>query len=182
MIERADGGDETALAAILAPRVATRCRAVGTWPERAVRSDASCRTAAEAAALVDVPVERIGKSLLFVAERGTAGDRPFIVVAHGGARVPLAPLEALMRAPVRAARAKEVRAITGYEVGAVPPFGHARLLPVLIDETLLAERLFWVSAGDTRTMMEVTPRSLLLLTSGRPIALHGKTDGEALEG
>ncbi|RMF15578.1 MAG: hypothetical protein D6757_04275 [Alphaproteobacteria bacterium] len=174
MIERADGGDEAALAAILAPAVATRCRAVRVWPQRAVRAESSCRSAAEAAALVGVPVERIGKSLVFLAEREERAERAFVVVAHGGARVPLEPLETLMKASVRPARAKEVRKITGYEVGAVPPFGHARLLPVYIDRVLLAHRLFWVSAGDARTMMEMTPRSLQLLTAGRPIVLHEK--------
>ncbi len=156
----------------LAGDVVARLRACGSAPSRVVSGVESCRTAAEAAALVGVAVERIGKSLLFIAEREEAGLHPFVVIAHGGRRVPVAPLESVMKAPVRAARAREVREITGYEIGGVPPFGHARTLPTFIDRHLLDLGHIWVSGGTVRSMMEIEARELLRLTGGRPLILH----------
>lgn len=99
------------------------------------------RTADRAAAAIGVTVGQIVKSLLFLAD-GVA----VMALVSGANRLDIGRLAAAARATkVSRADANAVRDATGYAVGGVPPFGHARQLPVYIDPDLLKYDTVWAA-------------------------------------
>jgi prolyl-tRNA editing enzyme YbaK/EbsC (Cys-tRNA(Pro) deacylase) len=112
----------------------------------------STRTAAEAAAAVGAEVGQIVKSLVFVGP-----DGPVVCLCAGDRRVDVEKLGE----GVRAARADEVREATGFAIGGVPPLGHDRPLPTVVDESLRRFPLVWCAAGTPRTVFSVQTERLL---------------------
>jgi len=113
----------------------------------------STRTAAEAAAAVDVEVGQIVKSLVF-----TRGDHDLILVlCAGDRRVDAAGLGT----DVRSARAHEVRAATGFAIGGVPPLGHDRPLRTIVDASLRRFEVVWCAAGTPHAVFPVAPEALI---------------------
>src|SRR5579871_5322157 len=118
-----------------AGRFAERLRRLGLEIEVTTLTD-SARTAALAAAALDVEVGQIVKSLVF--ERGA---EPVLVLCAGDRRV---DADRLGLKPANAAR---VRAVTGFSIGGVPPLGHDRQLETIIDESLRRFETVWAAAG-----------------------------------
>lgn len=114
----------------------------------------STRTAADAAAAVGVEVGQIVKSLVFVADGGDA----FLVLCAGDRRVDTGTLGE----GVRAAKADEVRAATGFAIGGVPPLGHDRQLRTVVDESLHRFEMVWCAAGTPHAVFPVETRALLV--------------------
>jgi Cys-tRNA(Pro) deacylase len=128
----------------------------------------STRTAEEAAAAVGCALGQIVKSLVF------AVDGDLAVALVGGAdRVDPARLAAVLGGrAARRADAEAVREATGYAIGGVPPFGHARPLPIVMDEGLLDHQTVWAAAGSPHAVFAVGPHRLSELAEARvaPIA------------
>jgi prolyl-tRNA editing enzyme YbaK/EbsC (Cys-tRNA(Pro) deacylase) len=122
----------------------------------------STRTASEAAAACGVAVGQIVKSLVFL-----AGDDPVLVLASGANQVDERRVQALTGKPIRRADADTVRAATGFAIGGVPPVGHARALPVLIDRDLLGYAELIAAAGTPRAVFRLTPDELCRMTGGQ---------------
>jgi prolyl-tRNA editing enzyme YbaK/EbsC (Cys-tRNA(Pro) deacylase) len=114
------------------------------------------RTAADAARAVGCDVSQIVKSLVF-----DGGSSPVLLLVSGANRVDVdvaavaAGVERLERADAELARAA-----TGYSIGATPPVGLARDLPVLMDEDLLAHDVVWAAAGRPDSVFAVEPHAL----------------------
>lgn len=53
---------------------------------------------------------------------------------------------------VRMASAKGVRELTGFEIGAVPPFGHLQPIPTLVDSEVFPQALV-LGRGKVRKVM-----------------------------
>jgi prolyl-tRNA editing enzyme YbaK/EbsC (Cys-tRNA(Pro) deacylase) len=124
--------------------------------------DGSTRTAAEAAAALDVDVANIAKTLVFVAD-----GRPLVVVAGGASRVDTARLaDAAGGAAVDKADADTVREATGYPIGGVSPVGLPDGLPVLVDEALRPLTPIWAAAGHPRAVYRTTFDELLTVSGG----------------
>lgn len=114
---------------------------------------------------IDVPVGAIVKSLLFLID-----GQPVIVLAAGDRNVEQRLLGAAYqvgRKKVKLADAATVLEVTGYEVGGVPPIGHARSLPVVIDESLSRFRTVWAAAGAHHAVFPIEYPRLIEVTSGR---------------
>jgi prolyl-tRNA editing enzyme YbaK/EbsC (Cys-tRNA(Pro) deacylase) len=131
--------------------------------DRVVQMAATTRSAAEAAAAIGCGISQIAKSLVF---RTRQGGQPVLVVACGSNRVDEARLAALLGEPVQRPDATFVRDATGYAIGGVPPFAHARPLRTLIDRDLLALDPIWAAAGTPFAVFRVSPDELLTLTGG----------------
>lgn len=116
----------------------------------------STRTAAEAAAAVDAEVGQIVKSLVFTRD----GEDPFLVLCAGDRRVDTGRFGG-----ARAARADEVRAATGFAIGGVPPLGHDRPLPTVVDESLLRFDTVWCAAGTPHAVFSVPTEALIAAIS-----------------
>lgn len=122
----------------------------------------STRTAREAAEAVGAEVGQIVKSLVFVGERGA-----YLFLVSGKNRLDPAKAEALVGEPLRRATPEEVRSLTGFAIGGVPPVGHNALLPTFLDQDLLAHPQVWAAAGTPRALFALTPEELLALTHAR---------------
>jgi len=117
----------------------------------------STRTAADAAAAVGCEVGQIVKSLVF--RRGEeivmclcAGDRQVDTKALGLER----------------ADAETVREATGFAIGGVPPLGHDRNLPTLVDSSLRRFETVWCAGGTPNAVFEVSTGRLLDAVAGSP--------------
>jgi prolyl-tRNA editing enzyme YbaK/EbsC (Cys-tRNA(Pro) deacylase) len=117
--------------------------------------DTPTRTVAEAARALDCDEAEVAKSIVFLCD-----GEPVVCVASGEHRIDTDKLAEIHDcAEVRQASADEVRAATGFPVGAVPPLGHD--LPLIVDETLLRRPRIWAAAGATNTMLCLDPRELV---------------------
>jgi prolyl-tRNA editing enzyme YbaK/EbsC (Cys-tRNA(Pro) deacylase) len=110
----------------------------------------STRTAKDAAAAVGCEVAQIVKSLVFMRD-----DAPVLVLCAGDRRV---DAEAL---GLRAATADEARAATGFAIGGIPPLGHERDLPTVVDESLLRFDTVWCAAGTPNAVFSVATAALV---------------------
>jgi Cys-tRNA(Pro) deacylase len=131
------------------------------------RFAATTRTAEDAAREIGTDVRRIVKSLVFIADA-----QPLVVLCCGDKRVSVKRLEDLRRArSVRRATADEAKAHTGYPIGGVPPFAHAKALDVIADQTLKRFETVWAAAGLPDAVFEIAVDDLMRLSSGRPAAI-----------
>jgi len=125
-----------------------------------LRLPESTRTAPEAANAVGCEVGAIAKSLLFLAD-----GEPLLVVCGGDRRVDTARVAELVGAQaVKMAPAEEVRRVTGYAIGGVPPLGHATAVRTLMDVSLLRWPIIYAAAGAHDALFPVDPQRLLEVT------------------
>jgi prolyl-tRNA editing enzyme YbaK/EbsC (Cys-tRNA(Pro) deacylase) len=118
---------------------------------------ASTRTAEEAAAACGVSVGQIVKSLVFAgAETGAC----YLFLVSGTNRVNEAKAAKLVGEPIMRPDAGKVRAVTGYAIGGIPPFGHDQPLATFFDDDLLAYEVVWAAAGTPRAVFAVDPARL----------------------
>jgi Cys-tRNA(Pro) deacylase len=123
------------------------------------------RTAEDAAAAIGCDVAQIVKSLVFVVD-----DEPVVALIGGADRLDERKLARASGGEiVRRANADEVRLATGYAVGGVPPFGHARALRCFVDDALLAHEVVWAAAG-TPTHVFASPPGVLVSAAGAEMA------------
>ena len=137
-----------------------------------VRLPDSTRTAPEAARAVGCDVGAIAKSLLFLAD-----GEPVLVICAGDRRVNTGRLAEVVGAgQVVMAPASEVRRVTGYAIGGVPPVGHAVQVRTLFDSSLLRWPVIYGAAGAHDALFSVDPRRLLEV-SGAEVADVGEVIG-----
>jgi prolyl-tRNA editing enzyme YbaK/EbsC (Cys-tRNA(Pro) deacylase) len=120
------------------------------------------RTAVDAARAVGCDVAQIVKSLVFM-----AGDEPVLALMSGTNRADTAKLAAAIGAAgLRRADASEVRAATGFAIGGVPPFGHARSIRIVVDRDLMAFAVVWAAAGLPDAAFPIEPAALVTVSGG----------------
>jgi Cys-tRNA(Pro) deacylase len=140
-------------------------RVVGAAAQRGLELDVitfdeSTHTAADAARALGADVAQIVKSLVFVSE-GPTGVRPCLVLASGANRVDVERLASeLSEARVRRATADEVRELTGFVIGGVPPFGHRTPLRTVMDPDLQRYATVWAAAGTANAVFAIAPDTL----------------------
>lgn len=119
-------------------------------------------TVPDAARVLGVEADQIIKSLVFIIK-----DKPLLVINNGLARVDRGKIAAHLavgKKQVKFATAEQALAITGYVVGSMPPFGHHRKLPTLIDPAVLAWEVIFGGGGDIDAMMRLTTKELIRVT------------------
>ncbi len=138
-----------------AAKVQERLAARGLEIEVQVLPD-STRTAAEAALACDCEIGQIVKSLVFV-----IGESPTMVLCAGDRRV--------TAVDGRPATADEARQATGFAIGGIPPLGHDRELPTIVDESLRRYERVWCAAGTPHAVFETDLEALLAAIPGAAI-------------
>jgi prolyl-tRNA editing enzyme YbaK/EbsC (Cys-tRNA(Pro) deacylase) len=153
------------------PRVAAVARqladAGGTGEVRILPTEV--RTAADAAAALDVPVGAIVNSLLFDVD-----GSPLLVLASGGHRVDEAQVAGLLGAArVDRATPSFVKQSTGQVIGGVAPIGHPEPIDTLVDVELAHYDRVWASAGHPSAVFSTSYEELLRLTAGTAAEVGG---------
>ena len=159
--QRADQDQAPARRAGATERVRASLAANGLGGAAIREFDASTATSADAAAAIGTSVERIVKSLVFM-----AGEAPVLVLASGSNRVDTRKLAALAGQPVRRANADQVREATGFAIGGVPPLGHAQALRTFVDRDLLQYDEVWAAAGTPNSVFAIAPEHLVRVAGG----------------
>jgi prolyl-tRNA editing enzyme YbaK/EbsC (Cys-tRNA(Pro) deacylase) len=112
--------------------------------------DTSARTAAEAAESIGCTVGQIVKSLVFLRE-----GEPVIVLCAGDRRVHAEGLG------LERASASQARDATGFAIGGIPPLGHDRSLPTILDTSLRRFDTVWCAAGTPHAVFDVPTEALI---------------------
>ena len=118
---------------------------------------ASTRTAEEAARACSCTVAQIVKSLVF---RGVETGKPYLLLVSGSNRVDEKAAAAALGEALIRPDADYVRAVTGFSIGGVPPFGHSTVLATYVDRDLLAFDEVWAAAGTPHCVMRLSPADL----------------------
>ena len=117
---------------------------------------ADTSTAVSAAEALGTDVAAIVKSLLFMCD-----STPVLALVSGTRTVSAQKLASVVGAEsVRLARPREVRALTGYTIGGVPPVAHRHPIRVVMDHHLTEFPLVYAAAGSSSAIFEVGPDDL----------------------
>ena len=139
-------------------------RELGIMGEVRALSD-SARTAAEAAAALDVTPGQIASSIVFKLPDGS----PLLVVTSGAHRVDtnlvakFLNVEKLLRAD-----ADYIKEVSGISIGGVSPFGWLTSPTILIDDALAQYEVVWAAAGHAHAVFPTNYAELVKFTNGRP--------------
>ena len=115
----------------------------------------------ESAELQGIPVEALIRSL--VVRRGD--DDYVFVLVPGGRRFDWAKLRGHLGVRrLSLPDADEARRVTGYERGAITPFGAHRAWPVIVDATALAVPTVAIGGGARGTNLHLRPADLVRVT------------------
>ncbi len=104
---------------------------------------------------------KIIKSMLFIDNKG----QPVLAIVPGDRRVSEKKLAQICQVQsIRRATPAEVKEITGFVVGAVPPVGHKQRLAVFIDKRSMKFPTVIGGGGTTNTLLEINPNDVQRLT------------------
>jgi len=117
----------------------------------------------QAAELLNCPLGAVVKSLVFETKDQTGF---VLVLASGQNRVDIKKVSNIIGSKVFSAKPESVLTLTGFPVGAVPPFGIEGDPRVIIDADLLLHRDVWAAAGSANYLMGFKSRCLPHLTQG----------------
>jgi Cys-tRNA(Pro)/Cys-tRNA(Cys) deacylase len=134
-------------------------------PFRVVRTEIA-RSAEESAALQGVPLGSLLRSILV---RRAADDYLFVLVP-GGRRFDWPKLRAhLGTNRLTLPDAEEARTITGYERGAITPFGAPRRWPVIADASIVGLDMVAIGGGARGVNVHLAPADLVTATGAEVV-------------
>ncbi len=134
-----------------------------------LKLDVPTPTVETAAQAVNARPEQIIKSILFIAD-----DQPVLAIASGLATInrrPIADFYGVGKKRVKLASAQLVLEVSGYEVGAMPPFGHRQPLNTLIDRRLLDLNEAYAGGGAENALLRLDPHDILSVTGASVLDL-----------
>ncbi len=134
-----------------------------------VHPGASTPTVETAALAVGTSVDQILKSILFLVD-----EHPILAIACGLANIErraIADLFAVGKKRVKLASREVVLAVTGYEVGAMPPFGHRQPLETLMEGKILEYTEVYAGGGAENALLRLDPHEILRVTAARVLHL-----------
>ena len=126
-------------------------------------------TVETAAQAVGTKPEQIIKSILFM-----VGGQPVLAITCGtayvGSRV-IANLYGVGKKQVKLATPETVLELSGYEVGAMPPFGHHQPLTTLLDRRVLELPEAYAGGGAENAVVRLNPQEILRATGAKVMDL-----------
>ena len=118
--------------------------------------------ASQAAELLACELGAVVKSLVFLIN---AKDL-LLVLVSGENRVDITQLKHIVGQEITQATPADVKKLTGYTVGSVPPFGIPGDFRVIIDRDLTNHSFVWAAAGSAHVLIRITPKDLQTLSGG----------------
>ncbi len=125
----------------------------------------STRTSSMAAESLGCSVAEIAKTIGFV-KADKEGRSPILITLSGDKKVNMQKFAQTIGTSPRELRkmsAEEVKTLTGYSIGGVPPFPHKEGVSVLSDDSLFRFESVWAAAGSTNAVMRIRPSVLTSL-------------------
>ncbi|AAY80498.1 aminoacyl-tRNA deacylase [Sulfolobus acidocaldarius] len=115
----------------------------------------NARTVKDASMSLGVSEDRIAKTILVIAD-----NKPYAVFLRGNRRVDLDKLKLYLNVrEIRVAKASEVKKITGYEVGGLPPLING--VETIMDEELADDdKEVFCGGGNETTLLSIIPKEL----------------------
>ena len=126
-------------------------------------------TVPDAARALGVKEEQIIKSLVFLVD-----GQPMLVIGNGTRKIDnrqIARHSGVGRKRVKMARPDQALEITGYVVGAMPPFGHHTGLKTIVDPGVVAHTEIFGGGGEINAMLRLTPEELLRVTGAEIVTV-----------
>jgi prolyl-tRNA editing enzyme YbaK/EbsC (Cys-tRNA(Pro) deacylase) len=128
-------------------------------------------TVADAAKALGVKSEQIIKSLVFLCD-----GAPHLVIAAGEARISYKKLAGhlgMSRRKVKMASPEKALEISGFPVGAMPPFGHKEVLRTFVDADSItgAYAVYYGGGGTKEALLELSLETLLGATRAAVVPL-----------
>jgi prolyl-tRNA editing enzyme YbaK/EbsC (Cys-tRNA(Pro) deacylase) len=128
-------------------------------------------TVPDAAKALGVDSAQIIKSLVFLFD-----EAPHLIIAAGETRIDykkLAEAAGLSRRRVKMASPEEALTLSGFEVGAMPPFGHKQVLRTFIDTNSVhaGYGIYYCGGGTKSALLELSLTTLLEVTKARVLPL-----------
>ncbi len=131
--------------------------------------DVPTPTVEAAAQAVNATPEQIIKSILF-----TVDEQPVLAIACGLSTISrraIADLYNVGKKRVRLVAPELVLEISGYEVGAMPPFGHRQGLNTLIDQRVLEVPEAYAGGGAENALLHLNPQDIQRVTGAKILDL-----------
>ncbi len=119
----------------------------------------SCHTAQEAADASGAQIDEIVKNVCMIGSEGNL----IVCIIPATKRADLKKISAL-GSKVRLAKSEEVKAKSGFEVGAVPSFGY--FATFYLDKRLMEKPNIYTSGGTFNTLVKINPHEILKHNSG----------------
>ena len=91
---------------------------------------------------------------------GADSGKPYLLLVSGANRVNEKGVAAHLGEKLKRPDADAVRALTGYAIGGIPPFGHATPLATYMDRDLLQYDVIWAAAGTPKAVFRTEPGKL----------------------
>jgi prolyl-tRNA editing enzyme YbaK/EbsC (Cys-tRNA(Pro) deacylase) len=140
-------------------------------PAKLVYPGVPTPTVPDAANALGVETEQIIKSLVFLCE-----GSPQLVIAAGEARISykkVAEYLGMSRRKVKLATPEQALELSGFPVGAMPPFGHKDVLKTFVDgDSLRGDYAVYYGGGGTKAaLLELTLATLLEVTRAAVVPL-----------
>jgi prolyl-tRNA editing enzyme YbaK/EbsC (Cys-tRNA(Pro) deacylase) len=138
-------------------------------PAEIVQLDVPTPTVETAARAVGTHVDQIIKSILFLAD-----EHPVLAIACGLSNIQrraIADVYKVGKKRVKLATPDLVLELSGYEVGAMPPFGHRQPLNTVIDRRVLDFTDAYAGGGAENVLLHLNPRDILRVTGARVLDL-----------
>ena len=127
--------------------------------------DTTARTAKDAANSLNVEVGAIVKSLVF---KPSKKELYYLCLVSGDRFVSLKKLSLNLNEEVEKASAIEVKILTGYSIGGVPPVAHLTPpIKVLIDINLKRFNKIYAAAGHPFVVFGITFEQIFNITNGK---------------
>jgi prolyl-tRNA editing enzyme YbaK/EbsC (Cys-tRNA(Pro) deacylase) len=126
-------------------------------------------TVETAAQAVGTSVDQIIKSILFI-----VNGQPVLAIACGVSAInrrAIADLYGVGKKRIKLASPETVLEISGYEVGAMPPFGHRQPLTTLVDRRVLDFSDAYAGGGAENVLLHLNPQEILRVTGAKVMDL-----------
>lgn len=138
-------------------------------PGEILHLDVPTPTVESAASAVGSDPENIVKSLLFKINADLV-----LAITCGPAHIDRRAIAAhfqVGRKKVKLADPQTVLEATGYQVGAMPPFGHYKPLRTLIDQRVLEKNEIYAGGGSDQALLRLQPATILTVTQAEVLDL-----------
>ena len=134
-----------------------------------LRLDVPTPTVNDAAHAVGTQTQQIVKSILFLAQ-----VQPILAIACGNDHIDqriIAGIYNVGRKKVKLAGPKIVLEVSGYEVGAMPPFAHIGRIPTLLDRRVLEQPVVYAGGGAENVLLRLSPEDILRVSEAQVLDL-----------